>query len=448
MRMQIGGNIGQASKKEGIVVRVFGFEEQGSQVGVSGKNALTGEEITIWLTDSGACADNKGRKPLKNLRDGFKMGSVKYKLEVGGLVHFKGCFPKKDSPKNYISTWANVLGYNAQSAKDSVLYVKNCFVRMFEPKEGNTWKPFGYVSSFQNKYIVGQNIQELEGQIAETRAEINNCTLLVRYLDHNSQVIGFLEIGSNKRFDKDKGCEFSPADYGANCVALIEEQLSNYNDVAAVNILVAKTWSISREGLLSERNNKVKYWSWLASHFYKDIQEGENTYRDFFCRDAFGKLSDPSESQVFMNNLHFPWADSDIVPADPVLLGGLTYAGQEILPPKTETSAQPENVVEPEKNETVTEPEGRAVEELPKGKEEPPKVTSEVQETAGKQAEEGIVIDPEGRVVEESPKVEPQQQAKVQEPVQQRLTQPAENTTSVPSDDYMNFEAALAAGSF
>lgn len=72
-------------------------------------NALTGEEVTVWLTDTGACAENKRRKSLKNLRDSYKMGNVRYKLEPGGLVHFKGCFAKKDSPKNYISTWANVV---------------------------------------------------------------------------------------------------------------------------------------------------------------------------------------------------------------------------------------------------------------------------------------------------------------------------------------------------
>lgn len=446
MRMQIGGNIGQSSKKEGIVVRVKGFEEQGSQVGILGVNALTGEEVTVWLTDSGACADNKGRKTLKQLRDSFKMGSVRYKLEAGGLVHFKGCFPKKDSPKNYISTWANVLGYNAQSAKDSVVYIKNCFVRMFEPKDGDTWKPFGYVSSFQNRYIVGKNIQELQGQIAETRAEINNCTFLVRYLDRNSQVLGYLEIGSNKRFDKEKGCEFSPEDYGANCVALIEEQLANYNDVESVNILVAKTWSISREGLLSENNNKVKYWSWLASHFYKDIQEGENTYRDFFCRDAFGKLSDPFESQVFMNNLHFPWADEDVVTADPLLLGGLTYVGQEINAPKTETSPENESSGEPKR-------EGRAVEEPVKVEPQADKsveVSQKVEEQVAmvpeeEPVEENLEIDPAGRVVEKSPKAELQKQEKIQEPSRQMSIPPA---ASVPSDDYMDFEAALASGAF
>lgn len=441
MRMQIGGNNGQTSKKEGIVVRVLGFNEQGSQVGVTGKNALTGNEVTVWLTDSGICAENKRRKSLKELRDSFKMGRVKYKLEPGGLVHFKGCFAKKDSPDNYISTWANVLGYNAQSVKESVVYIKNAFVRFFKPKEEDTWKPFGYATSFQDKYIVGENIQELAGQIAETRASISNCTLLVRFLDHNGQVLGFLEIGSTKRFDKEKGYEFTPEEYGASCVALIEEQLSNYNDVSSVNILVAKTWSVSREGLLAEGNKKIAYWSWIASHFYKDVHDGENTYRDFFCRDAFGKLSDPSEKQIFINNLHFTGQDGNAVTADPVLLGGLTYAGQEIAPPKTETSVQPKSVVEPEKKETVTEPKGRAVEESPKAPEESPK-------TDMKDAGHPLGQKEEGRAVENSSSEKTQQQEKVQEPVKQALTQPVEQSKPVTSDDYMDFESALAAGAF
>ena len=189
MRMQIGGNNGQASKKEGIVVRVLGFKEQGSQVGVTGKNALTGNEVTVWLTDSGACAENKRRKTLKELRDSFRMGSVRYKLEPGGLVHFKGCFAKKDSPDNYISTWANVLGYNAQSVKESVVYIKNAFVRFFEPKEEDTWKPFGYVSSFQDRYLIGENIQELAGKIAEIKS--HNQQLYLARSFSRSQRTGF-----------------------------------------------------------------------------------------------------------------------------------------------------------------------------------------------------------------------------------------------------------------
>ena len=173
---------------------------------------------------------------------------------------------------------------------------------------------------FSKQHILsGKSIEELGGKIAEARAAISNCTLLVRFLDRNGQVLGFLEIGSTKRFDKENGCEFTPEAYGANCVALIEEQLSNYNDVNSVNILVAKTWSISREGLLSEGSNKIAYWSWVASHFYKDEQDGDNTYRDFFCRDAFGKLSDPSEKQVFVNNINFVGQEGNIVTADPVL---------------------------------------------------------------------------------------------------------------------------------
>lgn len=440
MRMQIGGNNGQGSKKEGIVVRVTGFVEQGSQVGVSGKNALTGEEVTVWLTDTGACAENKRRKTLKNLRDSFKMGPNRYKLEAGGLVHFKGCFAKKDSPNNYISTWANVLGYNAQAVKDYVAYIKNCFVNVVEPRDGDTWPPFGYVTSFQSRYIISENIQDLESQIAEVRTEINNCTLLVRFLDQYGRVIGFKNIDSTKRYNKEKGCEFTPDEYGVNCVALIEDQLSNYNDVAAVNILVGKTWSISREGLLAEGNNKLKYWTWIAEHFYKDTREGDNTYRDFFCRDAFGKLSDPLESQIFMNNLHFPGTDEGCYTADPVLLGGLTYAGQAAEPPKAETSTQSKSVEKPGA-------EGRAVEEPPKVESQTPRVKDETlkvkpqaQESAEEPMEEGWEIDPEGRVVEESTNIEPQSlngQAEVPE---------AKNP--VPPVGYMNFEQALASGAF
>jgi len=432
MRMQIGGNSGHANKKQGLVVRVSGFVEQGEQVGVCGKE-FSGEEVTVWLTDAGICASNKSRKSLKNLRDSFKMGNTRHKLEVGGLVHFNRCFVKKNCPNNYISTWANVLGYNAQSVTDTVVYIKNCFVRFFEPKQEDTWKPFGFVSSYQNKIIAGQNIQELQSQIAETKSEINNCTLLVRYLDHNGQVIGFLEIGSVKRFNKEKGCEYSPAEYGANCVTLIEEQLSSYSDVDSVNILVAKTWSISREGLLAEGKNRINFWSFAASHFYKDVKEGENTYRDFFCRDAFGKLSDPSESQVFMNSLSFQGADEDAITADPVLLGGLTYAGQEIPTPKTETSTQSKNAKESMGEDRAVGPEIKVVEKTPELQKEKPKDEPQAQSIADVSVEEGIEIDPKGRVVKKSPEVKPQPQ-KVKE--------------SVPSDDYMNFEQALADGAF
>ena len=227
--------------------------------------------------------------------------------------------------------------------------------------------------------------------------------------------MGFLEIGSTKRFDKEKGCEFTPEEYGANCVALIEEQLANYNDVSSVNILVAKTWSVSREGLLAEGSNKIVYWSWVASHFYKDEQDGENTYRDFFCRDAFGKLSDPSERQIFVNNLHFSGQDGNVATADPVLLGGLTYAGQEILPPKTETSVQPKSIVEPEKKETVIEPEGKAVEESPKAPEEKPKTDLKNESNPQGKKEEG-------RAVENSSERKTRTAKKVQEPVEQSKT--------------------------
>ena len=445
MRVQIGGSAGNNSK-EGIVVRVLDFKEEGAQVGVVGVNALTGQEITVWLTDVGVYAENKNRKSIKQLRDSFKMGKDRYKLEPKGLVHFKGCFEKKNCPNNYISTWANVLGYDEQSVKETVLYIKNCFVRFFTPTEEDTWKPFGYITSFQNSHIVGENIQELGSKITETRANIFNCTLLVRFLDHNNQVLGYFEIGSNKRFDKKEGREYTPEEYGANCVTLIEEQLANYNDVSSVNILVAKTWSISREGLFQEGSTKVEFWKWVATHFYKDVRDEKEAYRDYFCRDAFAKLSDPREKQVFVNNLLFPGKDDEVVTADPVLLGGLTYAGQEVLPSKTEDPVQPKSIAEQVKEEKVIEPEKKTVEESPKEPEKTSKVEPKDDGNLQKQQEEGIEDDPKGRAV--ATPLNENKKGKVQESTQQGLTKSDKESTSLSSDDYMDFEQALANGAF
>ncbi len=80
------------------------------------------------------------------------------------------------------------------------------------------------------------------------------------------------------------------------------------------------------------------------------------------------------------------------------------------MPTKIETSVQPKSVVEPEKKETAIEPEDKAV--------------------------------------ENSSSVKPEQQERVQEPVEQVLTKPIEQSKPVTSDDYMDFESALAAGAF
>lgn len=438
MRMQIGGNNGQSSK-EGMVIRVSGYVEEGTQVGVCGKNVLTGVDVTVWLTDTGACAENKRRKSIKNLRDSFKMGSVRYKLEVGGMVHFKGCFANRNKPNNYISTWANVLGYNAESASESVMYMKHCFVRLFVPKEGDTYKPFGYVSKFLSKNLVAKDMSELSGQIEQARNDINNCTLLVRYLDSNGQVIGFLGIDANKRYYKEESREYTPSEYGANCIELISAELSKYADVNSVNILVATTWSISREQLLSDTNSKLKYWEWLSSHFFEDTREGDNTYRDFFCREAFGKLSDPSEKQIFMNNINFVGKDNEVVTYDPVLLGGLTYAGQDPAP------------VQPESSTSKEKEEGRAVESAPQ---------KDVAETTAE-----TVSAPTAETVEHKAQTETEQAPKVtkqaDEEVRGEATVPQEQVKlkevqkpepivqeQQSSDDYMDLAATIASGAF
>ena len=45
-------------------------------------------------------------------------------------------------------------------------------------------------------------------------------------------------------------------------------------------------------------------------------------------------------------------------------------------------------------------------------------------------------------------KAEPQKHEKVEEPVEQVFTPPVEQSESSSSDDYMDFESALAAGAF
>lgn len=309
-----------------LPVKVTGFVEDGGQVGVVGE-ALAGidkgREVSLFLTTTGHNAQNESRMPISKLRDGFKIGRDKYRLVPGGVVSFKGAFPKE--PGQYIGLWPNVLAYNAQDAGQYVRHMDNAVVRLFE-KDG---KHFGYALDLKGgEHFAARTGGELVDGVKAfaARAAASDAkpstAFLLRYLDGAGAVLNYALVTNTYTKDNGNWRNMSPDETAALIAEVAGEAKEGGTDYKAIDVLPAERLSLSPKSLQGDENGKsnLAYFQGLEQAFNKHLEGGD---LEICAKETFAKMGGEHGEFVARIDPVFSRADG----ADPVLIGGLSYAG-------------------------------------------------------------------------------------------------------------------------
>lgn len=306
-----------------LPVRVTGFVEKDGAVGVKGVNLNqdSGEEVSVFLTDRGKAAETPNRPSLEKLKEGFKIGRNKYRLEEGGIMSFKAAFPTNKEKTSYMAQWPNVLAYNAQDAKSYVGHANHALLDLRE----NNGRHYGTVFSFnprEDKHIKGQSGSDIKDQVEEVaQNSVIPPAFLVRFCDNEGQVVDYQMIV--KQYNKDEDRPMNAEEMG--------EYLASYVDYAQnekfegqnlnVNVLPAQRYIVSPKSLNVEEGEKssLDFFKNVKKSFVKELENGEI---DIVAKEAWMKLG--GDNGEFVNSIHVnePFGEG----VDPVLIGGLRYA--------------------------------------------------------------------------------------------------------------------------
>lgn len=317
---------------QAIIIDVTGFEENDNEIGAAGINVLTHEKVVVWLTTQGKAADNSNRNSIRKMRDGFKVGRNPYKLVKGGRVLFKNAFPLNDREGHYMSTWANVLGYNADDVKNYSFYSDAALLRIAQSPT-NDFKPFGILTMFftsPKSFLIGNKAEDVVGRALKCREHFRTPSFLVRLLNPKGYVTGFVELDRRANWNSDEGRPRTAEEYKEVFVSTINQALADYARGTTLNIVPATNNSITTKDLTSndESENKLQYWLGLEKHFYKEIEADGEVYKDLHCKEVFGKMSDEINGERFINNVWPVNTNHEAPTIDPLLIGGLKYSGQ------------------------------------------------------------------------------------------------------------------------
>lgn len=336
--------------KPGYVIRVTGYIEKDGEIGCKGINLLNGKEQTFWLTTEGVLSENKRRKSIQQMRDGYVIGRDFYKLIVGGRIHFKGCFRRQDfGDENYFSTWPNPIGYDKEAVSNNTGFSFGAFLQFVVPNSETT-KPYGYMTIYpKDKILETNDLEEIRAKIENQREKNKFCTFMVRYINYDRELLGFHIIGANARFCKKASSDYPAQDYADNCIATIEEKGREYPDSTAYSIVFCTTYSITKEGTKSKADSRVNYWNWVASNFYDEVEMDGETVRDYYARELFYKLSDYRMNKGFVSDVYLTNTKATAAKIDPSLIGGLKVRGQggqkPVQPQRVEKKEEPKTEI-------------------------------------------------------------------------------------------------------
>lgn len=317
MRVQKKASSGQ-QQAVNVPVLVTGFVEDNGQVGIKGTTIPEGKDVEVFLSTTGKNAENQNRPDLKKLRDGFKIGRTPYQLVPGGVVMFKGAFTLGDTNK-MISTWPNVLGYNADDVKK---YVGITQVGMLQMSHPNTSKPWGSFFAFEpaaDKHLVGKTPVAVAAGIEAKATATNKPAFMVRLLDSNNQVVAY-QLFSHF-YIKDESRGMTPAEIAKNVCSQVAEMQAKFALPTTVNIVPADYYKVSPKSLTADEQGKSQLPTFLAAAkaFQQVCDDGEI---DLVAKAAWIKLG--GDHNEFVNGVYplEPFGPG----VSPVLLGGLEYS--------------------------------------------------------------------------------------------------------------------------
>lgn len=290
--------------------------EENGRVGAKGKNLLDGSEVVVFLTERGKSAENPNRNSLEKLFDqGFKTGRTPYKLVPGGLVSFKHAFPNGGEGR-YLSSWANVLGYNEADAKR---FGRRSLatLRMFEKNGKHSGVLFVYEKDPQ-RHIRGANADAVQEALVKAAAEYRSPSFLIRLVDESGQVVEYDQI--SKSYNKEASRAMTPEEIAAHVTEKIKA-MQEATPGASLNIMPARRYTVSPAGLTVDEKGKsqVSHFQTAAKAYVEELENGEV---ELYCKDTFYKIG--GDNLEFVNAV-FP-TDPFGPGQDPVLMGNLKYA--------------------------------------------------------------------------------------------------------------------------
>lgn len=303
-----------------MIVQVTGFVKgENDEVGVTGKDLTTNQEVTVFLTDKGKAAENENRNSLKKLQDGYKIQKTQYKLVNGGIVAFKDAF-FHDEKGSYLSAWPNVLAHNPEDAKNYVGHAKLATLRIFTPSDKN---PSGFLCVYdgnpENHVVSNAPDQHMFEAIKALLTEKNYQSpgFLVRKLDAAGTVIDYQEI--KKNYNTDAGRPMTPVEQATYVRETIKDLAG---PETSYNLLPTEKITVSTKALMPDAKGDSQLTSFKAIEkaYYKDV-DGD---RDILAKETWFKVG--GDNNEFVNNV-YP-LDKFGSGFDPCLIGGLKYSDQ------------------------------------------------------------------------------------------------------------------------
>ncbi len=175
-----------STAKNNLFIEVLELSSIGDSDAVKGRDLISGNTISVKLTDTGKYSENDKRKSLKELFNGVPNASndKTFQLEPGGIVSMKGCTCIKDN--EFVAQWANVVRFSPKDA-DAVLIEKHATFFLNETGGGE-------LLCFRPDMPTGT-----KAQMIDTINALNNPVFLIKTVESNS-VDGFMH---KKNYDSE-----------------------------------------------------------------------------------------------------------------------------------------------------------------------------------------------------------------------------------------------------
>jgi hypothetical protein len=308
----------QRAENVNLPVRVEGFVQKDNAFGVKGIDLRNNKPVTVFLSTEGKAAENAQRKSIQSLKDGFKIGRNTFTLEPGGIVSFKGAFSGRDG--DYISTWANVLAFNASDAEQYVRQSDAAMLRMYEKKGVHRGTVYIYEAD-PAAHITGASAEELREGLAgavESTTPGAKPGFLIRALDKEGNVVGFEQ--KSKYYHTAQERPMTPSEI-AEVIADAAEGLKQTTGAASLNIVPIDQIMVSAESLKADDKGRSQLGAFQGAEKAYVLPQEDGSI-ELCCKHSYMKLG--GDQNQFVNGIYAtdPYGPGD----DPVLLGGLSYS--------------------------------------------------------------------------------------------------------------------------
>jgi hypothetical protein len=349
------GNGGGAEKLN-LPVKVTEFGAVNGHNAVKGVDMVTGDNVTVMLTDQGHAFENAGRKSIKDYRDGYKMGRTFHQMKPGGVFSFDNTFFHADKGC-YISGWADAYAYDEASAERYIDLMDAVNVNVVNPKEG---KPYGLIRAYDTDpenhitaTAVDKKMYESIKELLE-KGEHTRPGFLIRMLNEKGEVFDFEEI--IKDYNTNEGRPMTSDEQAKYvCRTLLDNMDRNGVTAASFNVLPMSKFSVSAKALETDANGKSKLNKFLAIskgfHKIHEMPDGEKAF-EIFAKPALIQFSEDGQ---FVNKIST--RDPRGPGMDPCLIGGLKVDPSVVETQNVESAPTPPEKNIPEKPDMELPPE-------------------------------------------------------------------------------------------